>query len=235
MTTIKKAEPKRLDQIMSNLGYCSRKEANLLAKDGRITVDGKMIKTAAVKVDPYSVLFDDEPLEHPESILVMLNKPVDYVCSHDASEGFLIYDLLPRRWMQRKPQLMSIGRLDKDTSGLILITDIGNLVHDFTTPKKNIEKYYNVELDKPLEQKVIALFASGTIRLDEDDKPCLPAKLDITGTSTCRVILTEGKYRQIRRMFGSLGYEVIKLHRSQFGPYLLNDLAPGKYVEVPVL
>jgi 16S rRNA pseudouridine516 synthase len=230
-----KAKPKRIDHLLSTLGYCSRRDASRLCKEERITVNGIIIKDASYRADPHTVLLDNAPLDHPDSILIMMNKPVNYVCSHDASEGALIYDLLPVQWMNRKPQPISIGRLDKDTSGLILITDITPLVHYFTSPKQCIDKVYNVEVDNPLSSKLPHLFATGTIMIDEDAKPCLPAKYMQTGEKTCTLILTEGRYRQVRRMFGSLGYTVVKLHRSAFGPYSIGNVQEGSYVEVQVL
>ncbi|WP_340678275.1 pseudouridine synthase, partial [Paraglaciecola sp.] len=119
---------KRLDQTLSNLGYCSRREVRIWLRDKRIRVAGELTKNAALKVDPTSVTVDDKPLDHPGDILIMLNKPLGYVCTHDSNEGQRIYDLLPEIWLGRSPQVVSVGRLDKDTTGLILITDQSALV-----------------------------------------------------------------------------------------------------------
>src|SRR4051812_36944805 len=114
---------RRLDQLLSSLGYCSRKEAQVLCDEGRVKLAGELLDEASLRVDPAQVLLDDEPLEFPDGLLVMLNKPVGMVCSHDSSEGPRVYDLLPERWQQRDPKVTTVGRLDKETSGLLLITD----------------------------------------------------------------------------------------------------------------
>lgn len=222
---------KRLDQTLSNLGYCSRKEARYFIRDKRVTVAGELAKTAAQKVDPALVLVDGEPLEYPRDILVMLNKPLGYVCTHDNNEGLRIYDLLPPRWQDRNPQVVSIGRLDKDTTGLILVTDQSALVHRLTSPKKHVAKIYRVTLDKPLTNKVVEEFAQG-VELHSESETCLPAKLEIIDEVTALVTLNEGKYHQIRRMFAACGYHVEALHREQFGEYRLGDLPAGQWCDV---
>jgi 16S rRNA pseudouridine516 synthase len=222
---------RRLDQILSRLGYGSRKDATTWARNGWITVDGAVIKNASVKVDPHAVCINDEPLDHPDDLFIILNKPAGIVCSHDMSEGTRIYDLLPPRWVERRPQPVSIGRLDKDTTGIILITDILPLVHYFTSPKHTIEKVYEVTLDREPDAQLAATFAAGTIVLEDDPKACRPAKLEILAEKKCRVTLTEGRYHQVRRMFAALGYHVETLHRSRFGQYELGELPGGEWIE----
>ena len=219
---------KRLDQTLSNLGYCSRREVRIWLRDKRIRVAGELTKNAALKVDPASVTVDDKPLNHPGDILIMLNKPLGYVCSHDSNEGQRIYDLLPEIWQARSPQVVSIGRLDKDTSGLILITDQSALVQQLTSPKHHVDKVYVVTVDKPLDTRIIEQFAAGVQLISETD-PCLPATLDIIDTHTAKVTLNEGKYHQIRRMFAACDNHVVALHREQFGQHTLGDLAPGEW------
>lgn len=222
---------KRLDQMLSNLGYCSRKEAAKWVKNGWISVNGTIVKDVSIKADPHAVMLDDKPLDHPDDIFIVLNKPVGYVCSHDPSEGKRIYDLLPAQWTNRTPQVVSIGRLDKETSGIIIVTDILPLVHYFATPKNEIKKVYEVTVEKRLSPDLIALFACGTIVLDKEEEPCLPALLEIISDNTCRVTLTEGRYHQVRRMFASVGNTVVSLHRSRFGDYTLENLGPGEFRE----
>jgi 16S rRNA pseudouridine516 synthase len=226
---------KRLDQLLSNCGYCSRNEAKKLIKNKRITVNGEVIKDPSAKADPKMVLFDDEPLDHPEGILVMLNKPVGYVCSHDSREGARIYDLFSDLWPLRNPAVSSIGRLDKDTTGLILVTDYTHLIHDFTSPKHHVEKTYRVTVNKPLQQDVVTLFARGALVLKDETDACLPARLEIQSEHTADLTLTEGRYHQVKRMFAAAGYEVTALHRWRFGPYVLDDLKEGEWKDVPVI
>ncbi|WP_166424219.1 pseudouridine synthase [Paraglaciecola sp. 20A4] len=219
---------KRLDQLLSNLGYCSRREARYLLKDKRVRVAGEIAKSPSQKVDPANVLVDAEPLDMPEGILVMLNKPLGYVCSHDNNEGMRIYDLLPPRWESRNPKIVSVGRLDKDTTGLILITDDTKLVHKLTSPKHHVNKLYVVHVDRPLQQSIVDEFAKGVI-LGDGEEQCLPAKIEIVEENVANVTLNEGKYHQVRRMFAACGYHVDALHRAQFGEYSLGDLAEGEW------
>lgn len=219
---------KRLDQTLSNLGYCSRREVRIWLRDKRVRVAGELTKNAALKVDPASVTVDGEPLEHPGDILIMLNKPLGYVCSHDSNEGQRIYDLLPEIWLARSPQVVSVGRLDKDTTGLILITDQSTLVQQLTSPKKHVNKVYRVTVEQPLQPDIIEQFAQG-VQLSSEPQPCLPATLEIVAERTALVTLNEGKYHQVRRMFAACGNHVVTLHREQFGQYALGDLAPGEW------
>lgn len=219
----------RLDQLLSSLGYGSRKQVAEMVKAGRVRVHDKPVKKADLKVEPEEVTLDGEALEAPYGLLAMLHKPTGYVCTHSDGEGQTVYELLPPRWLARKPAITSIGRLDKDTSGLLLVTDLGPLVHQYTSPKAEVEKIYEVTVDKALDAGLVSTFASGTVMLRGEDKPCLPAQLEITGPLTARLTLMEGRYHQVRRMFASQGWHVEKLHRSRFGAYVLEDLAPGQW------
>jgi 16S rRNA pseudouridine516 synthase len=219
---------KRLDQALSNLGYCSRREVRYWIRDKRIRIHGELANNASQKVDPAFVTVDNEALDHPGSILIMLNKPLDYVCTHEVSEGQRIYDLLPPIWQARNPQVISVGRLDKDTSGLILITDQSDLVQKLTSPKHHVDKVYVVTVEKPLDPAMVEQFSAG-VQLISEPEPCLPAKLDIIDLHTAKVTLNEGKYHQVRRMFAACGNHVVALHREQFGQYSLGDLASGEW------
>ena len=220
---------RRLDQVLSSLGYCSRREAVLFVKNGRVKQNGLVLTKADQKVDPQAVTVDDEPLEALDGLLAMLHKPVGYVCTHDGNEGPTIYELLPDQWLRRNPAVTSVGRLDKDTSGLLLVTDIGPLVHRHTSPKAEIEKTYLAEVDRDLEDSLVEIFAKGDLMLRNEEKPCLPAKLEIIAPRTARLTITEGRYHQVRRMFASQGWEVLTLHRERFGPYDLTGLEPGQW------
>jgi 16S rRNA pseudouridine516 synthase len=222
----------RIDKILANLGYCPRRQATDFLQTHQIIVGGKRMKDGALKVDPRDMLVDGSTLDHPEGIFVILNKPAGYVCSHDPAEGKLVYDLLPLQWMRRNPLPSTIGRLDKDTTGAILITDRTLINHRLSSPRSFIDKVYQATLDKPLSKECIGLFSSGTMLLQGEVKPCLPASLKITGGLTAEVTLQEGRYHQVKRMFLQCGYTVVALHRSKFGAYSAQGVAEGAFVEL---
>ena len=225
---------RRLDQLLANLGYCSRSEARDFLKKHAVTVRGAAVRDPSGKVLAADVRIDGEPLDHPDGLLLVLNKPLGLVCSHDEREGPRVYDLLPERWRARNPQVTSIGRLDKDTSGLILLTDRTELVHQYTSPKHKVPKLYRATVDADLTPELIPLFAAGTLMMDGETAPCAPAELRLIATQprTADLVLTEGKYHQVRRMFAAVGVTVLTLHRVQFGRLTLGDLAVGAFREV---
>ncbi len=223
---------RRLDQLLANLGYCSRREARDWIDSGAVTVRGEVADNVSQKANPADVLVDGEPLDHPNGLLLLLNKPLGLVCSHDGREGPSVYGLLPARWQQRNPQITSIGRLDKDTSGLLLLTDQSELVHRLTSPKHKVAKVYRAMLSHDLPAGITELFASGTLLLKDEDKPCAPAALNILSPREAELTLTEGRYHQVRRMFASQGCEVLTLHRLRFGHLELGDVPPGQWREL---
>ncbi len=225
---------RRLDQLLANLGYCSRREARDWIRSGRVRVRGVVVDDFGAKADPAEVRLDGEPLDHPDGLLLLLHKPVGLVCSHDVHEGANVYGLLPPRWQARNPPVTSVGRLDKDTSGLLLLTDQSALVHRLTSPKHKVPKTYRATLATDLPAGLAAMFAAGTLVLDGEDAPCAPAELRLLGPREAELILTEGKYHQVRRMFASQGCEVLTLHRSHFGPHNLGDLPSGRWRELPL-
>ena len=198
-------------------------------------VNGQRAEAVDQKARAADVQVDGEPVEAPEGILALLHKPAGHVCSHDEREGPRVFDLLPARWLKRNPPVTTVGRLDKDATGALLITDQGELVHRWTSPKRHVTKLYEVTVDRDLEPGLTGVFASGELRLDDEPKPCLPAKLEITGPRTARLELTEGKYHQVKRMFASQGWTVLRLHRSRFGEFELGDLPVGQWrrLEIP--
>lgn len=215
--------------MLASLGYGSRREAMGLIDRGNVSVRGVVVTEPEFKAVSGDVLVRGEPLEAPDGLLAILHKPAGYVCTHASDEGPTIYELLPPRWLKRNPAVTSVGRLDKDTSGLLLITDQGALVQRWTSPRAVVEKVYEVEVDEPLDVKLMEVFASGTIQLKSEDKPCLPAQLKIVGEKQATVTLTEGRYHQVRRMFASQGWQVVKLHRSRFGAHELGNLNAGEH------
>ncbi|MGC4071925.1 MAG: pseudouridine synthase [Nibricoccus sp.] len=225
---------RRLDQLLANLGYCSRREARDWIDAGRVTIRGKIADDSGARVHDADVLIDGQPPDHPDGILLLLNKPLGLVCSHDEREGPNVYSLLSPRWRARNPQITSIGRLDKDTSGLLLLTDQTTLVHRLTSPKHKVPKLYHTTLDRDMPAGLTELFSSGTLLLTGEKDPCLPADLRIIDPRTAELTLTEGRYHQVRRMFASQGCEVLTLHRAAFGNLTLDDLAPGQFRELPL-
>lgn len=224
----------RADQLLASLGYGSRREVNAMIADGRVTVAGEPCRNGAQKVDAAEVRVDGEPIDHPDGLLLLVHKPAGLVCSHDAREGPGVYSLLPPRWQRRNPVVTSIGRLDKETTGLLLLTDQSQLVHRLTSPKHKVPKEYRAILDREVDAGWIEAFASGAIHLDGEPKPCAPAELRIVNRNEAIVTLTEGKYHQVRRMFAALGATVVSLHRERFGHLTLGDLAPGQWRELPL-
>ena len=225
---------RRLDQLLANLGYCSRREARAWVQDGRVTVRGAVVDDFGAKADPADVRVEGEPLDHPDGLLLLLHKPTGLVCSHDEREGPNVYSLLPPRWRARNPQVTSIGRLDKDTSGLLLLTDQSELVHRLTSPKHKVPKVYRATVNADLSPALVPLFASGTLILKDEKDPCAPAALSLLGPREAALTLTDGRYHQVRRMFASQGAEVLTLHRSHFGPLDLGSLQPGQWRELPL-
>jgi 16S rRNA pseudouridine516 synthase len=224
----------RLDHLLSSLGYCSRREARDLVKAGAVTVAGIEAKNVSERVTAADVQVDGAALDHPDGLLLLLHKPLGLVCSHDERDGQTIYSLLPPRWQRRNPAVTSIGRLDKETSGLLLLTDQSLLVHRLTSPKHKVPKVYRAIVDRDLAPELISLFASGTLQLDSEEKPCAPATLKIISPREAELTLTEGKYHQVRRMFAATGATVLTLQRTRFGDLELGDLAPGKWRELPI-
>jgi 16S rRNA pseudouridine516 synthase len=224
---------RRLDQLLANLGYCSRREARAWIQAGRVTVRGAVTDDFGAKADPADVRVDGEAPDHPAGLLLLLHKPPGLVCSHDEREGPNVYSLLPPRWRRRNPPVTSIGRLDKDTSGLLLLTDESGLVHRLTSPKHKVPKVYRATLRADLPAGLGALFASGTLRLKDEAEPCAPAELRVISPREAELTLTEGRYHQVRRMFASQGCEVLALHRERFGPLSLGDLPAGRWRELP--
>ncbi|MCU0792449.1 MAG: rRNA pseudouridine synthase [Opitutaceae bacterium] len=226
---------RRLDQLLANLGYCSRREVRDWLKAGRVAIAGRPATDPGAKPSPAAVRVDGEPLDHPDGILLLVNKPLGLTCSHDEREAPLIYDLLPARWRARNPVVTTIGRLDKETSGLILLTDHTELVHRLTSPKHKVPKIYHVTTDRDLSPELVNVFAAGTLQLDGEKEPCAPATLRLLGPREAEVTLIEGKYHQVRRMFAAAGSATVTaLHRTTFGALTLGDLAPGRYRELAV-
>jgi 16S rRNA pseudouridine516 synthase len=219
--------PKRIDAHLSSLGYCSRSEAKKFLKIFRVAVNGARVFEASAKALHSDITVNETQLD-PESLTILMHKPKGVICSHDDA-GVLIYSLLPERWQKRNPKMSTVGRLDGDTTGAILLTDDGALNHRLTSPKSDISKLYEVTLAQALRGDEAELFASGTLILNGEKKALLPAKMEILSETLVRLEISEGKYHQVKRMFGAVGNKVISLHRVRFGEYSIEDLALGEY------
>jgi 16S rRNA pseudouridine516 synthase len=224
----------RLDRLMANLGYGSRRDVQSIITDGDVVLDGAPVRRIDAKIEvaidlPTRLFIEGAPIDPPPPMTLMLNKPLGVVCSH-REPGRSVYELFPRRWRARRPVLSSVGRLDGETSGLLLITDDGGLLHRIISPKSHIAKRYHATLARPLEGHEAALFAAGTLILDGEDKPLAPARLEVLSPTTACLTITEGRYHQVRRMFAAVGNHVEALHRDRVGGLdLPRDLASGRY------
>lgn len=219
----------RLNKFLAQCGLGSRRKCDELIQAGKITVNGKVIKTLGFQVDDQhdEVVYEGMPLSPVESkIYILLNKPVGYVTTVKNGWGRKpVTELIPL-----KQRIFPVGRLDKDTEGLLLLTNDGNLCHILTHPKFHIDKIYQAKIDKRISLDDIKKLEQGVILETGVTAPCNVEILaaDKTGC-TLNIILREGKKRQIRRMFQTLGYSVVRLVRLQFANLTLDNLPVGKW------
>jgi len=195
---------------------------------GRITdLDGEVLYADDV-VAHENIRIDDEPLDPPAGLILMLNKPLAVTCSRK-DPGRVVYDLLPPRYNVRTPVLSSVGRLDRDTTGLLLFTDDGALLHRIISPKAQVSKVYEATLAQDLRGDEGELFASGTLLLESEKEPLAPAMLEVLGPRHARLTVTEGRYHQVRRMFAATGNHVETLQRIAVGGLTLGELPLGEW------
>jgi 16S rRNA pseudouridine516 synthase len=218
----------RLVKLIANLGYGSRKEVAWMFREGRVTDPEGAVLYADDKVAHDQIRIDGEPLDPPAGVLLMMHKPLGVTCSRK-DPGRVVYDLLPPRYRQRSPALSTVGRLDRDTSGLLLFTDDGALLHRIISPRANVTKVYEATLAQDLRGDEQALFASGTLLLDSETTPLLPARMEALAPRRVRLSLSEGRYHQVRRMFAAVGNHVQTLQRTAIGELQLADLQPGQW------
>lgn len=219
---------KTLARDLSALGYGSRREVMRLFRDGRVTDAAGAPLDENDSPPRESVRVDGEPLDPPPGMVLMLHKPAGFVCS-TKDPGRLINQLLPPRFPSRKVPVSPVGRLDKDTTGLLLLTDDGQLLHRIVSPRRKVPKVYEATLAHPLRGDEITAFASGTLMLRSEHEPLAPARLEPIGERRVRVTLWEGRYHQLRRMFAALGNHVESLHRAAIGGLTLGDLPSGQW------
>ena len=228
------AKVERLDKVLSNMGYGSRKDVKKLIKNGLVKVNGDIVRENEFKVNPYEdgIIIGGNEVNYREHIYLMMNKPQGLVSSTDDPLTETVIDLLGDEYLIYKP--FPVGRLDKDTEGLLMISNDGKLAHELLSPKKGVDKKYYVEVDGTVTNEHIIMVEKGIV-LDDDYKT-LPAKLEILESNVfSKVFLTiqEGKYHQVKRMFESLSMKVIYLKRVSMGPLLLEStLSPGEYREL---
>ncbi len=219
-------KPERLDKLLAAQGGenpLSRRDAKALISHGRVTIDGVRTKSADQKIDPQTAVIavDGIPLKLKPHAYLLLHKPKNYVSSTDAGDGPTVLDLVPPALFRRG--LFPAGRLDKDTTGLMLLTDDGQLAHRILSPKWHVKKRYLVTLDVPPTEEMAKRFAEG---IELSDGICKPAELSAVGPNAALVTLTEGRYHQIKRMFAACGAEVVGLHRVAIGELTLPDDLP---------
>lgn len=220
----------RIDKIIASQGQYSRKEVKALIAKRRIAVDGRIVSSSSEKADPMTMLLtvDGKPLEFKRNLYLVLNKPKGYVSATEDRDHPTVLELVPREYRGRN--LFPAGRLDRDTTGLMIITDDGALAHNILAPKKHVPKLYHVELDIPVTEEMRLGFSEGVMLNDGVSKA---ADLIKTGEKTAEVTLWEGRYHQIKRMFGCFGAEVVELKRLGMGRLTLpEDLAEGECREM---
>ncbi|HEV2365318.1 MAG TPA: pseudouridine synthase [Caulobacteraceae bacterium] len=227
----------RLDRLLASLGYGSRREVGALIAAGEVRLDGAPVYAPSVRLpagEPLELrmVVGGEPLDPTPPLTLLMNKPLGVVCSRGEA-GRSIYELLPDRWRARRPALSTIGRLDADTSGLLLFTDDGGLLHRVISPRSRTTKVYEAELERPLRGDEAELFAGGRLVLAGEARPLAPATLEALAPTRVRLGLVEGRYHQVRRMFAAAGNRVVWLHRIRIGDLALpNDLTPGAFRRV---
>ena len=218
----------KLVKHLANLGYGSRKQVALMFREGRITDAQGEVLYADDPLDHDNLRVDGEAPDPAPGLLVMLHKPVGYTCS-TKDPGRIVYDLLPPRYRLRSPLLSTVGRLDRDTSGLLLLTDDGVLLHRIVSPKSKLSKVYEATLANDLRGDEAGIFASGALMLESEQTPLLPAGLQVIDPRHARLTLHEGRYHQVRRMFAAVGNHVEALHRSRIGGLELAGLPAGEW------
>jgi 16S rRNA pseudouridine516 synthase len=223
----------KLEQILFSQGFGTRRVCAGLIAAGLVKHAGRLLDDpgADLPTDGLVLDVDGQPWPFHAQALVMLNKPAGYECSQKPRHHPSVMTLLPAPLRQRGVQ--PIGRLDEDTTGLLLLTDSGTLIHRLTSPKHHVPKVYEVGCRHPVDSRQIERLLAGVV-LDDDPAPVRVAACDAVGEHQLRLTLTEGKYHQVKRMVAAVGNRVESLHRSQFGPLSIPpDLPPGRWAWLP--
>ena len=217
----------RLDKLIASSTAFSRAQAKGIIRGGKITVDGKVAKSGALKLaDDAVVEYMGVPIKKPEPQFIMLNKPAGVVCANVDEDHETVFDKL---FLPRIESLHIAGRLDIDTTGLVLITDDGQWSHKITSPKHQHEKTYLIDLDSEITEKQIRILSEG-VQLKSEEKRSLPARIEVINDQQIKMTITEGKYHQVKRMMAAVGNHVTKLHRESIGKIQLDaHLKPGEW------
>ncbi len=225
----------RIDKILSNLGHGTRKEVKALLKKGKIEVDGVIVSDNTMKIDPDKAVIkvSGEEIKYRKFIYLTMNKPAGVVSATVDNHDETVIDLIDQEYHAFKP--FPIGRLDKDTVGLLLITNDGELNHKLIAPKNHVDKVYYAQINKPVDEKDVDIFKKGVIL--EDEYKCMPAILEVLKAdengSEVMITIQEGKFHQVKRMFESVDKKVVFLRRMSFGPLKLDENLPeGQYREL---
>jgi 16S rRNA pseudouridine516 synthase len=219
----------RLSQILFSQGFGTRRLCAGLVAHGRVRIGGRVVDDAEEDLDPIGLVFevDGRIWAYHEHALILLNKPAGYECSRKPRHHPSVLSLLPAPLRERDVQ--PVGRLDEDTTGLLLLTDDGALIHRLTSPKHHVPKVYEVTLKHALDDQQFARLLAGVV-LDDDPAPVRAAAAERYGETALRLTLTEGKYHQVKRMLAAVGNRVEALHRSRFGGLSIPaSLAPGQW------
>lgn len=218
----------RLNKYVARATGMSRRTADNVIAAGRVMLNGHIATTGQEVRDNDKVKLDNQALDFVEkSTTIMLNKPMGYICSRDGQGGQTIYNLLPTNLHRLKP----VGRLDKNSSGLLLLTNDGQLAFELTHPKFHKTKKYTIATNKPVSPLHQRLICNDGIILPDGLSKLQLERINHTDNTNWKITMTEGRNRQIRRTFQALGYDVVKLHRTNFGQYRLGTLTSGKYVD----
>ena len=223
----------RLDKYLSEMGVGTRQEVKKMIRKGQIKIDGYVVLKPKVKVDEIkqTVYVDDQPVIYEKYEYYLLNKPQGVISATEDSCERTVLDLISSK---KRRDLFPVGRLDKDTEGLLLITNDGGLAHKLLSPKKHVDKTYYAEVEGRVTEEIVRIFANGVnIGNEENEEWTLPAKLNVLqseASSKVRLTIQEGKFHQVKRMFQAVGMKVTYLKRETMGPLMLDkDLNPGEY------
>lgn len=226
-----KMNKERLDKFISNQLNISRSVVKVALRRGQATVNGETIKNPSISIDidKDKVCFEGREIEYKKFVYILMNKPKGILSASNDKNRKTVVDLVPDNL--KRAGLFPVGRLDKDTTGFLIITDNGEYAHNCISPKKDIPKSYIVTLDGRVTDDMVPLFESGIVLADGYE--CKPARLEIIEENKARITITEGKYHQIKRMFGTVGLGVNELHRESMGGMNLPiDLEAGKCIEI---
>jgi len=223
------AKPITLEKILFSQGFGTRRYCSDLVYADLVKVNGVLAEDPEERISTEGLILNVEgqDWEFHEKAYIAFHKPVNYECSHKTTHHPSVYSLLPRPFVERG--LQCVGRLDFDTTGLLLISDDGQFIHKMTTPKKNIGKVYEITTAEPIQSKQLDHFLKGVV-LDDDPKPCFAKACEQMDERRLAMTIVEGRYHQVKRMMAAVGNHVAQLHRTQIGAYTMpTDLAEGQW------